>query len=239
MTAGDTYAVTAALRKLRVARGENPIGRKIGFTNRNIWPEYHVYEPIWGDMYDTTVHSVAAGGVARVMHLPEPRIEPEIVLGLDGDLRPGMSLQEVEAAVGWIAHGFEFVQSIYPDWKFQTADCIANGGLHGALFVGPRLNISAGERAGLAARLAALRVTLSRNGEIQDRGVGANALDGPVNALMHLLEVLAGDRHNPPLKAGELVTTGTLTRAFPVVAGERWSTAIEGLDLPGLAVEIA
>ncbi len=32
-------------------RGERPIGRKIGFTNRNIWAEYGVYAPIWGDVY--------------------------------------------------------------------------------------------------------------------------------------------------------------------------------------------
>src|SRR5262249_30769447 len=129
--------------------------------------------------------------------------------------------------------------SIYPGWKFKTADCIADCGLHGALFIGPRLGIPVHERAGLAARLAALSVTLMRNGKVEDRGVGANALDGPGSALMHLVDVLGRDRHNPPIKAGEFVTTGTLTRAFPVAAGERWSTAIEGVDLPGLAVEIA
>jgi 2-oxo-3-hexenedioate decarboxylase len=50
--------------------------------------------------------------------------------------------------------------------------------------------------------------------------------------------VLASDDLNPPLRAGELVTTGTLTRAFPVAAGERWSTTLSGIDLPGLAVTI-
>ena len=36
---------------------------------------------------------------------------------------------------------------------------------------------------------------------------------------------------NPPLAAGEIVTTGTLTRAFPVAAGEEWSTKLTGLPL--------
>ena len=72
----DAYEVATELRALRTARGEKPVGRKIGFTNRNIWPEYGVYEPIWGDMYDTTVHVVAPGERVAVMHLPEPRIEP-------------------------------------------------------------------------------------------------------------------------------------------------------------------
>jgi 2-oxo-3-hexenedioate decarboxylase len=51
--------------------------------------------------------------------------------------------------------------------------------------------------------------------------------------------VLGRDPHNPPLRAGEMVTTGTLTRAFPVTHGERWSTRIEGLDLAPMAIEIS
>ena len=33
------YRVTAAVRAEEKARGERPIGRKIGFTNRTIWAE--------------------------------------------------------------------------------------------------------------------------------------------------------------------------------------------------------
>jgi len=57
-----------------------------------------------------------------------------------------------------------------------------------------------------------------------------------VCALRHLVELLASDPHNPPLAAGEIVTTGTVTRAFPIASGERWSTRVEGLPLPGLDV---
>jgi 2-oxo-3-hexenedioate decarboxylase len=32
----DAYRVTAAVRKMRETRGELPVGRKIGFTNRTI-----------------------------------------------------------------------------------------------------------------------------------------------------------------------------------------------------------
>ncbi|MFN3548448.1 MAG: 2-keto-4-pentenoate hydratase [Mesorhizobium sp.] len=232
------YRVTMELRRLRVARGERTVGRKIGFTNRGIWDEYGVFDPIWGDMWDTTVHDVAPGGAIAVSHLPEPRIEPEIVLCLDRDLDAGMSVAEVAGSVAWVAHGFEIVQSIFPDWKFAAADCIANGGLHGALHVGPRRLLAADERAELPEMLARLKLTLSRNGEPVDAGTGANVLDGPVEALAHLVGVLAADPVNPPLRAGEIVTTGTVTRAFPVAPGERWSTTISGFDLPGLSVEI-
>ena len=189
-------------------------------------------------MYDTTVRDVAPGDRVEVSQLPEPRIEPEIVLGLERDLTPGMGIGEIAQSIAWVAHGFEFVQSIFPAWRFQVADCVADGGLHGRLFVGPRRKLSDKERRTLAADLSALTVRLSRNGALADTGSGANVLDGPIQALAHLVAVLGKDRLNPPLRAGEIVTTGTLTRAFPVLAGERWSTEIEGFDLPGLSVEI-
>lgn len=232
------YAVAAALRDLRVARGERPVGRKIGFTNRNIWAEYGVYEPLWGDVYDRTQHDVATGARIRVSHLPEPRIEPEIVLGLGRDVTPEMSPDDIAGAIDWVAHGFEIVQSIFPGWRFSVADCIADGGLHGALFVGPRRPVREDERPGLTAGLSGLAITLSRNGTVVDSGHGANVLDGPIQALGHLAGVLAGDPSGPPLRKGELVTTGTVTRAFPVAPGESWSTDIDGFDLPGLSVEI-
>ncbi len=231
--------VIAALRGLRVARGEKPVGRKIGFTNRGIWDEYGVYAPIWGHMYNTTVREVAPGETIRISHLPEPRIEPEIVLGIGRDLHPGMDLAAIAGAIDWVAHGFEIVQSIYPGWVFAAADCIADGGLHGALFVGPRRRLSDAERVTLAEDLSALRVMLLRDGAAVDSGSGANVLDGPVQALAYLVAVLADDPFNPPLAAGEMVTTGTMTRAFPVRPGETWATAIENYALPGLSVRMA
>ena len=239
LSVADAFRVTERLRRLRVARGEMPVGRKIGFTNRGIWAEYGVYEPIWGDVYDRTLHSVGPGSIVTASHLPEPRIEPEIVVGLARDLTPGMSVGEIAGAIGWVAHGFEIVQSIYPEWRFQAADCIADGGLHGLLAVGPKRAVADGEHATLEASLSSLRITLSRNGVPVDTGSGSNVLDGPIHALAHLVEVLARDPVNPPLRAGELVTTGTLTRAFPIAAGEVWATTIEGYDLPGLSIEIA
>ena len=73
------YRVTAEIRRLREARGERMPGRKIGFTNRTIWPEYGVYAPIWGYVYDTTVHSLSDHTAFDLSSMVEPRIEPEIM----------------------------------------------------------------------------------------------------------------------------------------------------------------
>src|SRR6478735_1554479 len=78
LTPGEGYDAAAALHRYRVANGWTPLGRKIGFTNRTIWPRYGVYEPIWGTVYDRTL-SLAEDerAVVRLGGLMNPRIEPE------------------------------------------------------------------------------------------------------------------------------------------------------------------
>jgi 2-oxo-3-hexenedioate decarboxylase len=63
-------------------------------------------------------------------------------------------------------------------------------------------------------------------------------LGGPLSALRHLIDVLAHDQFNPPLAAGEIVTTGTLTRAFPVPAGATWTTELNGIALDGIRLRV-
>jgi 2-oxo-3-hexenedioate decarboxylase len=48
--------------------------------------------------------------------------------------------------------------------------------------------------------------------------------------------VLARLPQFPPLAAGEVVTTGSLTSALLVAPGETWSTTLSGIALPPLAI---
>jgi 2-oxo-3-hexenedioate decarboxylase len=232
----DAYRVATSVRMKREARGERPLGRKIGFTNRTIWAEYNVFAPMWGYVYDRTVHDLLNDGEGfSLSGFAEPRIEPEIVFGLAAAPVPNMDERALLGCVEWVAHGFEIVQSIFPDWRFLAADTVAAYGLHGALLVGPRHPV-ASRSEDWGRELVAFEIDLFRNGELANHGRAANVLDGPVFALRHLVELLASDPVNPPLAAGEIVTTGTLTRAFPVAAGETWTTKLSGIPLEGARV---
>ena len=232
----QAYRVTASLRRLREARGDRKVGRKIGFTNRTIWAEYGVYAPIWGYVYNRTVHDLAEIGETFSLNgLAEPRIEPEIVFKLAAAPTPGMDENALLACIEWVAHGFELVQSIFPGWKFSAPDTVAAYGLHGALLIGPQHPVTTQSEA-WSRSLPTFEIDLKRTGTIMDHGHSANVLDGPVSALRHLVEVLSADRIHPPLSAGEIVTTGTLTRALSVTAGETWTTELTGIALDGIRV---
>jgi 2-oxo-3-hexenedioate decarboxylase len=105
----EAYAVGRRLVALRRARGERAVGRKIGFTNTSIWAEYGVDRPLWAHVYAGTMqdaeHDTATVSLAGIV---APRIEPEIVFGLQRAVAPRTAdLEALLDHIAWYAAGFE------------------------------------------------------------------------------------------------------------------------------------
>lgn len=228
------YAVAAQVDTLRTRDGDVAVGRKIGFTNPAVQREYGVHEPVWGTIYQRTLISLdGADASFGIDHLAQPRIEPEIVLHFKSSPPVSGDPAAILECVDWIAHGFEIVQSSFADWKFRAPDAVANNGLHGALLLGPPQHVAAlGDD--LVLGLERFSLLLYCDGQLRDSGTGANVLGNPIKAIRHLTNVLADQ--GMTLRAGEMVTTGTITSAPRINAGETWSTEISGIGLPGLRV---
>ena len=165
----------------------------------------------------------------------EPRIEPEIIFGLGKAPSPNMDESALLDCIDWIALGYEIVQSIYPGWKFAASDTIAANALHGALLVGNRHAIEP-RKGAWRHELASFSVELYCDGRLRQTGGGALVLNSPLLALRHLVELLATDQQNLPLRAGEIVSTGTLTLAMPISVGETWMTRVRGIPLDDVAL---
>jgi 2-keto-4-pentenoate hydratase len=231
------YEVAHLIHQARCADGATPVGRKIGFTNPAMWALYGVREPIWAHVYDTTVvHAPGGCGICSLRGFAEPKIEPEIIFRFRSAPPVGEALDAILESIDWIAHGFEIVQSHFPGWRFQAADTVADGSLHGMLFIGDP-QPAATLHDDLLERLASFSVTLSCDGVFQEVGRGSNVLGSPLAAIAHLVEVLRGQTRYAPLQAGEIVTTGTITTARPVRVGEKWNTRLDGIALPGFTLE--
>jgi 2-keto-4-pentenoate hydratase len=230
----QAYDRALSVRQLRLNRGEQARGYKVGFTNRTIWPRYGVYAPIWGTVWDSTLSFCDDSGDVSLDRTCQPRLEPECVFGLRATPPARASLDQLLASIDWIAPGFEVVQSHMPDWKFSAADTIADSGLHARLLVGRKISTSELPRAAAAfdAALAAAGVTLRKGEEQVDQGTGANVLDGPLHALAHFLAALRDCPGATDLLSGDVVTTGTWTDAWPVRPGETWRADFEGALSP-------
>jgi len=224
LAVGEAYERALSVRQLRIARGEQPRGFKVGFTNRAIWPRYGVYAPVWGTVWNTTLSFCDGEGEVALAGTLQPRLEPECVFGMAATPPAKPTLDALFACVAWVAPGFEIVQSHMKDWKFVAADTVADGGLHARLLVGAKIPMASLPRSAAAfeGQMAAARVTLVRGDEAVDRGAGANVLEGPLHALLHFLTALRDCPGAPDIEPGDVITTGTWTDAWPVAPGERW-----------------
>jgi 2-keto-4-pentenoate hydratase len=232
------YESALAVRALRIARGERPVGYKVGFTNRTIWPRYGIFAPIWGTVWSTTLQFCEGEGEVDLAGTVQPRLEPEIAFGLAATPPAGATLEQLFACVDWLAPSFEVVQSHLPAWKFASAaEPVADGGLHARLLVGRKTAVLgiAASGAALDERLAATQLQLLHGDTLVDQGQGRNVLDGPLHALLHFVHELQACPGAPALQAGDVVTTGTWTDAWPIEPGQTWKTRI---DAPFEALQI-
>lgn len=236
---GAAYEIAGEAMRRREAAGWRRAGRKIGFTNGEVMRRYGMAMPIFGYLYDRTLsHADGDRASVAVEGLVQAKIEPEIVFCLRSSPPATRDPIALLGSVEWLALGFELVQCHYPEWRFDAPDAIADGGLHGRYVAGRPAAVEPDAIERLAEELAAFRVELVRDGEVVAEGGGANVLESPLNALAYLVEVLAGLPGHPPLAAGEIVTSGTLTDALPIAAGEVWTTRVSGLPVAPVTLRL-
>lgn len=206
----DGYAVASHLSARRTRAGERRAGLKIGFTNTAVWQTLGLAEPICAVVYDGSVrHTGDRPGEIFVdtNDFVAPAIEPEIVLGID------------TTGVAWWALGFEIVHCHYPDWHMTPADALADGALHGALIVGDHLPL----RPDSQTIRTPFAIELLRDGNLYETSTTGAVLGGPLHALQRAAAICGGLSDLAPPQAGEIVTTGSLTSAPRILAGQKWT----------------
>ena len=211
MTLDDAYDVQTAHLEAELAAGRRLVGRKIGLTSFAMQEQLGVDQPDFGWVLDDMVH----GPDARVPvgRFIAPKVEPELALRLRTELRgPGVTLDEARAAVESVHAAIEIIDSRVADWNIRLVDTVADNASCGAVVIGDALPVAVDELAGVGCALVV-------DGEERERGTGADVLGDPVAPLVWLANLL-GER-GTAIEAGQVVLTGSFTRALPVVAGER------------------
>jgi len=243
LSIADAYDIAKSILDARIAQGEVPVGRKIGFSNRKMWSLYGksapITGPIWSTLFDSTVQFAHDNkALHKLTKAQQPRIEPELVFKLARTPEPDVDLEGLGECLEWMAHGFEIVVSPFKQWQFDPADAIAAFGLHRALIVGEPKMLSRESKRRLHTVLSGASISLSRStietSELCAAGFAKDVMDSPLHALLALHQQLQQQHQFMPLQAGELITTGSWTDALPIKRGEIWSSAFSQLNLPGL-----
>lgn len=207
LTVEEGYATQRAFTERRTEK-EGPVaGYKIGFTNAAVQADLGVSEPSFGRVLRGTVRHDRRVGTDRLI---EPMVEPEIAFVLDEDLDGAADRLDVLAATRHVVPVLEVVDSRIEGWEFTAASAVADNSLAARLLPGDRL--AATER-DLALEAAELLV----DGDRVATGTGAAVLGHPADAVAWLAGELPA--HGETLRAGDIVTTGSMTEPVPVEAG--------------------
>lgn len=214
------YAVQAEYARLRTERGAVLVGRKIGATSEAIQQQLGVATPDYGHLFDDMV--VPDGGEVRLSELIAPMVEPEIAFRLGQRLKgPGLSTAEALSAVSTVCPALEIIDSRITDWQIKFADTVADNGSSARCVFGPeqeyRPDID----------LPAEVVRLTKDGAEVAQGPATAALGHPATSLAWLANALS--EFGAELRAGDLVLTGSLTRATPLEAGCTYTATFQGL----------
>jgi 2-keto-4-pentenoate hydratase len=240
------YEVEAALKHFRETGGHRAVGRKVGYANKAMWRVLKLETLVWAHMYDDTVRYADVNSAALTLAHPRSlKIEPEMVFGLrqpivtDGSKAPDATA--ALASTEWLAVGFEIIDCPFPEWQFQPSDFVASFGLHAALVIGERVEVRANCIAALVDELPQFKVRVSQNGEFVEEGSGRNCLRSPALCLAELSRAIVQRFPTEPLRAGEIVSSGTLTAGHPTGRGDLWTVEVEGLSLalPPLTLQLS
>ena len=220
MTATDAYRIQMINVDRRLASGRTIVGRKVGLTSIAMQKMFGVNEPDFGHLFDDMM--LASGSECRVDSLMQPRVEPEIAFVLARDLRgPGIVRQDVIDATDYVTPALEIIDSRIRDWKITLPDTIADNASSARVVLGERKTKPS------ALNLAAVGMTLQKNGAVVEQGVGAAVLGHPAEPLAWLANKLA--EFGEAITAGSVIIPGALCRAVPVGVGDSIVASFEGL----------
>lgn len=206
------YAVQRRNEARMVEAEDRVVGRKIGLTSEAVQSQLGVDQPDFGPLFAS--RAVVDGGAVDLAPMIAPRIEAEIALVLGYPLDdPGMTADDVRAATAHAVAALEIVDSRVRDWDITIADTVADFASGAAFVLGAARHPLDG---GLD--LAAVPMTMWRDGEEVCSGTGAASMGDPVVAALWLARTLA--ERGTPLVPGDVVLTGALGPFVEIAPGQ-------------------
>lgn len=220
MTVADAYAVQMAGVKVALAAGRKVVGKKVGLTSKAMQEMLGVTEPDFGHLYaDMALAEHAPVSIARFL---QPKIEAELAFVMAEDVTgPGVTAVDILRATAAVVPSFEVIDSRVADWKIKIQDTIADNGSSAAFVAGSQLMPVN------AVNLKYVGLVLEKNGLVLDTAAGAAILGHPAQSVAWLANALG--TMGVPLKKGEIVLSGSFTKAYPVAAGDVFTATFGGL----------
>ena len=221
MDMDDAYAIQSALVDKKLAAGRKKIGWKIGLTSKAMQAALNIDIPDSGVLFDDM--RFAHGGTVPPGRFIQPRVEVEIAFVMKAPLAgEDVTREDVIAATDYVAPSLEILDTriLRKDPSSGIArkifDTIADNAANAGIVLGE-------ERHGVDAHdLRWVGAIVTKNGEVEETGLGAGVLNDPVESVVWLASRMA--RYGQEIEAGQIILSGSFTRPLECPPG----TAIAG-----------
>jgi len=219
----DALAAQLGVLTRRKAAGERHGGWKMGQTSFAIRERNGSDEQAFGHIMAHRIFS--AGATIPLAEIGECGVEPELCFTMGATLQgPGITVEQVRAAVQGVSPGFELNQRRSGKGKgfyLSVADNLSQWGIVVGRMVAPVPPDMDWD---------ALRVEMRCNGELRATSVGREVIDDHYESLAKLANLLG--EHGVPLEAGHRIITGSFSK-HDVSLGDTWEATFEGIGTVG------
>ena len=218
MTLEDAYAVQQALIKQKLAFGRRKIGWKIGLTSRAMQQALGITTPDSGILLDDMLFE--HGDTVPAGRFIQPRIEAEIAFVMNSPVAgTHCTREEVIAATGYVAPALEILDTRIMRADLDTGlariitDTISDNAANAGVVLGAeRHSIDAHD-------LRWTGAIVSRDGVVEETGLGAGVLNDPVTSILWLARRMA--EYGQEIEAGDIVLSGSFIRPIECPSGSR------------------
>lgn len=218
MDMDDAYAVQSALAERKLAAGRHVIGWKIGLTSKAMQYALSIDTPDSGILFDDMRFD--NGATIPNGRFIQPRVEAEIAFVMKQPLAgETVTRAEVVAATDYVAPAIEIL-----DTRIQRRDP-ATGELRKIVdtisdnAANAGFALSDSRHAIDAHDLRWVGTIVSRNGEVEETGLGAGVLDDPVESVVWLARRMA--HYGQRIETGHVILSGSFIRPVECPAGTR------------------
>jgi len=213
------YAIQKAFAKAKLEAGRKVIGWKIGLTSKAMQDALKIDIPDSGVLFDDMLFE--NGATVPVGRFIQPRIEAEIAFvmkaSLGGDT---VSREDVLAATDHVCPSLEIldtrIQRADPetDQTRKVSDTIADNAANAGLVLGTE------EHDPRSVDLRWTGAIVTRNGEVEETGLGAGVLNDPVESVVWLARRMAG--YGQTIEAGQVILSGSFIRPVECLSGSKF-----------------
>ena len=214
----DAYRIQADLVEQKLAAEQKMIGWKIGLTSKAMQQALNIDIPDSGVLLDSMVFTNGASVPAG--HFIQPRIEAEIAFVMKAQLEgEGLTRDDVIAATDYVVPSIEILDTRIERVDAATGstrtvfDTISDNAANAGIVVGDE------QHAITVHDLRWVGAIVSRNGEVEETGLGAGVLNDPVESVVWLARRLA--KYGQCIEAGQTVLSGSFIRPVECPAGSK------------------